>query len=419
MPILVQTEELEPGMILDDNVINRYSVMLKRGHTLSDKDIAALKRLQLQNSYAIADPILNQVVEFQDQTADKNISRKIRSNVTNLVQKVSDNIRSNIALDADNIAGIENTIRDMLDYLKNNPVTMALLEQSRQWDNYLQEHCANVFYLSIVIGNTIRNYIKNERHRLSAADKISNALNITPLATAAIFHDLGMVPIEYVYTKKDPLTPQEIQQIREHPTIGAEMLPDEINPMVKLIVKTHHENQTGSGYPQGLPGQKINIFSRIIRVADSYAAATATQTYKRAKLPVQVLYEMLRTPISKCYDPVILKVLASIVPPLPIGAKLKLLNGKWAVVVRYNRENCFQPYIITAYDEFGDPLPPDKITKPTPICSSQDTMVKSFGSQDLTFMNNLPAEHPVDPSDFNLDFKLNQEPTELFELAFP
>lgn len=411
---MLRVDELEAGMCLAANVMNRYSLLLSHGHKLQEKDISSLSRVLPDAYIQVIDPLLDQVVEFEDNTQAREVSRHVRHNISNVAQKVSQNIRTGVTLNAENIIGMQKVIKDMLNYLQSNPITTAIVEQSAGWDDYLQEHSANVFYLSMITGNTIRNYIKNERERLSAAKTLSHAMNLTPLATAALFHDIGMVPLERFYHKKEPLTDDEREQIRMHPTTGCEMLPEEIDPMVKLVVRCHHENHNGTGYPQSLPGDEINIFARIIRVADAFSAATADKVYCKARLPAQVLYEMLHSEYRHLYDPVVLRVFANIVQPFPVGAKIKLLSGKWAVVVRHNQKDPFKPHIVIAFDHLGDPLPSQDLRKTILLGRNQDTMIDSFGGQDMKFLN-----EPVLCSSSDSDDSADSICNDMIELIFP
>jgi HD-GYP domain-containing protein (c-di-GMP phosphodiesterase class II) len=414
MPIIVHVEELEPGMVLATNIMNEFSVLLAHNRKLNEMDINALKRKFPDLMVQVVDPVLDEIVEFQDDSHDQEVSREVRRNVGTMVNKVSSCVRNGTALTGKNVAGMQQVIEEMMRYLEENPVTMAIVEQSQNWSSYLQEHSANVFYLSLVIGNTIRNYIKQERERLSAANSVRNAMNLTPLATASMFHDIGMTPVEHLYNKEGALTDEEKALIRSHPERGAEMLPEEIDPMVKLVIRMHHENQDGSGYPEGIPGDRINIFARIIRVADAYAAATATKIYQKAKSSIRVLYEMLYGPFQAFYDPTILKVFASVTQPLPIGAKLKLESGHWAVVVRHNRHNPFIPEIILAFDEWGDPLSQEELQTPFFLGERDDVRVVSFADEDLSFLNDLS-----EPLEMLVPHEVAQSFSETFDFAYP
>ena len=169
MPIMLRVEELEPGMVLANSVMNEFCVLLAHGRKLNEFDIRALERKLPEVMVQVVDPVLDEMVDFQNDSHDREVSLEVRRNIGTVTKKVSQQVRMGVALDADNVAGMQKVIEEMMAYLQDNPVTMAVIEQSGDWNDYLQEHSANVFYLSLVIGNTLRNYVKQERERLSAA----------------------------------------------------------------------------------------------------------------------------------------------------------------------------------------------------------------------------------------------------------
>ena len=415
MPIVVPVSQLEPGMSLANNVVNRYSVLLPHGHTLSDSDISSLHHRFPHKMVQVRDPLLDEFVEFDDDSQDHQVSLEVRRNVATASQKVSQIVRSGVALTADNIIGMQQTIEEMVKHLQSNPVTRAIIDQSGSWDDYLQEHSANVFYLSMIIGNTIRNFVKQERERLSAARTIRDARNLTSLATAALLHDIGMAPIERLYQKTGSLTQEEIELIKAHPANGADMLPDDIDPMVKLVVRSHHENFYGSGYPDGIQGDKISIFARILRVADAYSAAISDKTYSQGKSKVLALYEMLHGRYKMFYDPVVITIFTGITQPFPIGAKLRLDSGRIAVVTKHNRKNPFSPEVIIAFNEQDKSLPKEEVEGPFFLDKRDDIKVLSFGEEDISFINN----YSVESSPRDLEETIVQEYNEMFDLAYP
>lgn len=416
MPILLQVKDIQPGMQLASNVINRYSILLPHGRIISEGDIHALIRKFPDMYVQVLDPVLDKVVEFDDDKRDKEVSLRVRRSISQVTTKVSEKVRGGLDLDAQSVAGIEKVVQEMLEYLMQSPVNVAIVEQSSNWNDYLQEHSANVFYLSILMGNTVRNYIKQERERLTAATVVHKAMDLTPLATGALFHDIGMARLEYLYQKTEPLTPQEIAAVRAHPRMGAELLPDTIDPMARIVVRQHHENQAGNGYPDNLSGDKINIFARIVRVVDAYSAAIANKVYQKAKTPVAALHEMLHGDYSRCYDPMLLKVFASIMQPLPIGAKIQLQDGRWAVVVRHNRKDPFRPEIIVAFDHLGDPLNQGELRPPFMLGEKSDVRVQSFAGEDISFINHSRTDATITPSD---EVLMQCSYNEIFDLAYP
>ena len=412
MPILMSVDQLKPGMCLAANVVNQFSVLLPHGHKLTGSNIASLRSKLPHLCVKISDPLLDDFADFQDDCQDQEVSRHVRRNVSSVIEKVSKNISSSVALTADHVSGMEEVVKEMMEYLRQHPVTVGMIDQTNSWDDYLKEHSANVFYLAMLIGNAIRNYVKNERERLSAAKIITGAMNLTPLGTAALFHDLGMVPLERLYSKTEPLTQEEIDAIRQHPAAGAQMLPEEIDPMVRLTVRCHHENHDGSGYPDGLTSENTTVFSRIIRIADAYSAAIADKAYRPSKSPVCAMYEMLQGAYRQLYDPVPLKIFASIVKPFPIGAKLQLESGQCAVVVRHGSDP-FNPEIVVAFDELGDPLPREALERSKPLHDRRDIKVVSFGEEDISFLNDRQ------PAGAQRGAAADESDLGVFDLAYP
>ncbi|KUP08067.1 chemotaxis protein CheY [Bacillus coahuilensis m2-6] len=106
------------------------------------------------------------------------------------------------------------------------------------------------------------------------------------LRKSALLHDIGKIGIpDSVLLKEGKLTDFEFQQIKTHTVIGANILeqvklPVELRPILPGI-KYHHERYDGRGYPEGLAGEDIPLFGRIIAVADSYDAMTSDRPYRK------------------------------------------------------------------------------------------------------------------------------------------
>ena len=101
---------------------------------------------------------------------------------------------------------------------------------------------------------------------------------------ASLLHDVGKIGVpDSILNKPGPLTAEEWQEMRKHPTIGYEMLKDvEFLAAAAEIVYSHHERYDGKGYPKGLKGDEIPLGSRIFAVADAFDAMTSDRPYRRA-----------------------------------------------------------------------------------------------------------------------------------------
>ena len=123
-----------------------------------------------------------------------------------------------------------------------------------------------------------------------------NTENVERVRIAGLVHDVGKIGVpEAVLTKKGRLTPEEFEQIKQHPVIGYEILKD-IPPMYDILpgVLYHHERWDGKGYPEGLSGEDIPLFGRLLAVADTFDAMKSTRSYRSAMPKDQVLEEIRR-----------------------------------------------------------------------------------------------------------------------------
>ncbi len=129
------------------------------------------------------------------------------------------------------------------------------------------------------------------------------------LEYSAKLHDVGKLGVsESILNKVETLTPEELQQVKEHARMGAEVVSQlGFFTEASRVVLYHHEWYNGKGYPEGLKGRDIPLLARIITVADSFDAMTANTPYKRALSVEEAILEMQRCAGSQM-DPEIVAV---------------------------------------------------------------------------------------------------------------
>jgi putative nucleotidyltransferase with HDIG domain len=131
------------------------------------------------------------------------------------------------------------------------------------------------------------------------------------LRASALLHDIGKLGVpEYIISKPGKLTPEEFEKMKTHTIVGAEILeqvhfPYEVAP----IVRSHHEKWDGSGYPDGLAGEKIPIGARILSAVDCLDALASDRQYRRA-LPLEEAIEVVRKEAGKSFDARVVEILA-------------------------------------------------------------------------------------------------------------
>jgi len=127
---------------------------------------------------------------------------------------------------------------------------------------------------------------------------------IRAIEAAALLHDTGKLAIpEYILNKPGPLTPAEFEKMKDHAAVGANILKSIDFPYpVAPIVRHHHENWDGRGYPDGLKGQEIPLGARILSVVDCYDALTSDRPY-RPRMTRQQAEQILLDRRGTMYDP--------------------------------------------------------------------------------------------------------------------
>jgi len=132
------------------------------------------------------------------------------------------------------------------------------------------------------------------------------AESLKRLEQAAILHDIGKIGIcEAVLHKKEALSAEDIEILRQHPTIGVKILePISFLGDVRKIIHQHHERFDGTGYPNGLKGEEVAIEARILAVADTYDAMTTDRPYRKA-LSHEITIQEIRDNMSSQFDPIV------------------------------------------------------------------------------------------------------------------
>jgi putative nucleotidyltransferase with HDIG domain len=134
------------------------------------------------------------------------------------------------------------------------------------------------------------------------------------LEYAAILHDIGKIGIEdRILGKKDRLTDEEYDKIKEHPVIGASIIGSiEFLQKCSQTVLHHHERYNGGGYPHGLKGEEIPRTARLLAVVDAYDAMNSDRPYRK-KLSENDILEEIERESGKQFDPAIARTFISLI----------------------------------------------------------------------------------------------------------
>jgi putative nucleotidyltransferase with HDIG domain len=137
------------------------------------------------------------------------------------------------------------------------------------------------------------------------------------LEAAALLHDVGKIGVpEHILNKPGKLSAAEFEEMKKHVTIGVEILSAVDFPFpVVPIVRHHHENWDGTGYPDGIAGTDIPIGARILMVVDCFDALTSDRPYRSA-MSCDEAFDILRARRGRMYDAAIVDLFIAIQPRL-------------------------------------------------------------------------------------------------------
>ena len=183
---------------------------------------------------------------------------------------------------------------------------------------------------------------------------ITDDLQLQAIRAASLLHDVGKLAVpEHILNKPGRLTSSEFEVMKRHAPVGADILSMiEFPYPVVPIVRHHHENWDGTGYPDGISGEEIPIGARILQVVDCFDALTSDRPYRPAMNTPDAL-EILKDRRGVMYDPRI------------VDAFVEIQSGQSAGHA-------------TASAEFGAPPPAPALLVAHPVAPGADTAVQQY-----------------------------------------
>ena len=314
----IKTTNLQEGMFVVCSA-NGYSSLPPElsNHAISSKaDISAI--LQLNINEVLIDSDKSTVANsFPQTTYSEEIlfAREAYNDALNYVQKIFETVEKEGALE---ISEYQEGVRPLIDSIDRNNSAAASLTVLARADRYLYTHSLNTAILSAILGR----YIGLSREAVEELSMTAMLMNIGQL----------WLP-KNLMNKRGKLSKDEFQKVKFHPLKGCEYLAGQDSPQTIIdSIKAHHEKYDGSGYPQGLSGNEIPQFARIISICDSYDALTSDRPYRVAMTPnsaIKHLYSMANT----SFHPRYLESFIKCVGIYPVGCFVKLSDGRYGVVV--------------------------------------------------------------------------------------
>ena len=210
------------------------------------------------------------------------------------------------------------------------------MESVHSFDDCTYAHSVNVAVLCCVIGIGMG---------LPEQD-------LSDLVNAALLHDFGKMRIpDSILNKRERLTGEEYDLMKTHVNESYEIIKNKtcINDNIKECVRCHHENEDGSGYPDGLEGDQIPLIAKILHVADVYDALVSDRPYKKGYARWEAV-EYLMGGCGISFSRQVVKNFIKIVPLYSVGTEIQLSNGENCIVINNSGLNNLRPIVRRVRD---------------------------------------------------------------------
>ncbi len=234
-------------------------------------------------------------------------------------------------------------IQFLIDQLIKDESNLLSLTAIKNFDEYTFAHSVNVCILSVALGA-----------RLGLSRR-----KLSELGFAALFHDMGKVKLPLdILNKPGELNEKEWREIKKHPVLGVKALLsrrslDRFSTRAMVVSFEHHLKMDLSGYPQVSFKKDLNLFSRIVTIADVYDSMTSGRVYAKTPLtPDEALKRMIEKQ-GKSFDPVLLKAFVNMLGIYPVGSLVILDTGEVGLVIEANPTELARPKVTIIADKNG------------------------------------------------------------------
>lgn len=203
-------------------------------------------------------------------------------------------------------------------------------------------HAPDAALASIFLGSKNRYSSVHPVHATIVCEIVAKRSNLPqaerlPILGAALTMNVAMIKLQdALYHQKEPLSPAQREELRQHPARGVDMLRNAgVKDKIWLdAVLQHHERINGSGYPQGLEGEAVSMGARLISLGDTYTALVSGRAYRPPMLPNLAMRELFLSR-GKLTDPAYVELFIKELGMYPPGTYVRLINGEIAMVTRH------------------------------------------------------------------------------------
>ncbi|PKK83930.1 MAG: hypothetical protein CVT49_05760 [candidate division Zixibacteria bacterium HGW-Zixibacteria-1] len=275
------------------------------------------------------------------------------------------------------ISKARRVVHSLIDQISEDECSLIELTNIRDFDEYTYAHCANVCVYSLTIG------VKLGLDRTQLSD----------LGFAALFHDIGKIRLpEDLIRKPDVFDEDDWIQMQRHPILGAKTILRNLQlsrqtARAAIVAFEHHINRDYTGYPSLIDKRPLNLFSKIVSIADTFDALNSGRLYIKKPIPPDEVLRKMMYQMNVKFDEFLIKLFVNIIGVYPPGTMVLMTGDRLAVIIRTNPGALSRPLIKVIGDKSGPYVQFEEI----------DLSVAEHADKRVIRI--------IDPSKYNIDIK--------------
>lgn len=338
---LVRTRQLQPGMKIDQAVVDKSGRnLVQRGSILDNYVIDSLLKMGVMMVYiqsgeetagdiekSISPQARKQIERLHtDDRSKVELSDSVKTRVAEGIQFIYSNTESKELADATN-----NIASNLMNAINSTDAIAVDISALKTSDEYTFKHSVDVATMSMIL----------------AKQQGLSQKQIYEIGVAGLLHDIGKTKISLdILNKPARLTDEEFAVMKQHPVFGYRMIKgrDEFSNEICMAVLQHHEKMNSKGYPVGFPSDKITQYARILTIADIYDALVTERPYKSAFSQREAV-EMIMSMTGEL-DLTAMKSFLESMILYPVDSIVELSNGEKAKVVKNNPHYILRPTVV-------------------------------------------------------------------------
>lgn len=348
--LIKEFKKRKVGSVIFNNLIRTEDVQifLKASITSGLSDTPYEKMLEMMaESQNIKIDRLKKIIEDRlkkvgegEEVDTRKIIKKTYFNAVSFTKGVMKKIRSGERVD---MKKAKRLVESMVDQLLEDEHLLLSLTAIKDYDEYTYHHMVNVSVLSMALGL-----------RLGLS-----RLALPELGLAALFHDIGKIEIPYeVLNKPSSFTDEEWRMIKKHPVWGVKAMLGfgrfgSATIRSVIVSFEHHMNCDFSGYPQVKKYTELDLYSKIVALADQYDAMTSSRVYSRTPIPPDKSLSIMMENAGTKLDPLLYKFFINMVGIYPIGTLVMLNTKEIGLVYETNMPFADRPKVLIIIDTQG------------------------------------------------------------------